>query len=386
MLKGESIVCFANDFRGDPTSKQQVMMLLSKSNKVLWVNSISMRAPSVSTSDISRIATKVKKFFVGLDKVNDNMYAFTPLVLPFPSSGFVRYLNTVLLAIYLRYYMRKLGMTNIQLWTFIPTMVEIVGKLKESKLIYYCVDEWSEFSFLDKAAMIDMETRLLKRADLVITTAEKLYNEKKKQNDNTHLIRHGVDFDFFAQSLAPSTQEPDDIKSLPRPRIGFFGLIHEWIDFNILAAMAARHPEWSIVLIGKVAPGKDRSVLEKYKNIHFLGQRDYRVLPGYCKGFDVGLIPFAVTPLTLNVNPIKLREYLAAGLPVVSTKLPEMLQYDQVVHLAESPEEFVLAAEKALCEKGDAWVKRRQAAVKGETWQARVDRIGELIENINGSC
>ncbi len=383
MLKGESIVCFANDFRGDPTSKQQVMMLLSKCNKVLWVNSISMRAPSVSTSDISRIATKVKKFFVGLDKVNDNMYVFTPLVLPFPSSRVVRYLNTILLAIYLRYFMKKLGMTNIQLWTFIPTMVEIAGKLKESKLIYYCVDEWSEFSFLDKTVMIDMETRLLKKADLVITTAEKLYNEKKKQNSNTHLIRHGVDFDFFAQSLAPSTQEPDDIKSLPRPRIGFFGLIHEWIDFNILAAMAATHPEWSIVLIGKVAPGKDRSVLEQYRNIHFLGQRDYKTLPGYCKGFDVGLIPFAVTPLTLNVNPIKLREYLAAGLPVVSTKLPEMLQYNQVVHLAESPEEFVLATEKALYEKGETWIKRRQTAVKGETWQARVDLIGELIENIN---
>ena len=150
------------------------MRLLSKQNKVLWINSIGLRKPSASASDASRILRKIGSFFRGLDQINENLYAFTPLVLPIPASGFARWLNSLLLRLYLFYYVRKLGLKNVQLWTFMPTMVELVGKLGEKKLIYYCVDEWSQFSFIDKDSMVEMETRLLKQADLVLTTAQEL--------------------------------------------------------------------------------------------------------------------------------------------------------------------------------------------------------------------
>ena len=380
MLQGKSIVCFANDFRGDPTSKHQVMRLLSKNNNVLWVNSIALRRPSVSASDASRIFRKVKSFFEGLDRENDSLYAFTPLVLPLPASSLARRVNSWLLKIYLRYYIRKLGMKDIQLWTFMPTMVEFVGKLKEKKLIYYCVDEWSEFSFIDKESIIQMERRLIEKSDLVITTAEKLYADKVKYNPNTHLIRHGVDFDHFAKALDPKTEEPEDIRNLPKPRIGFYGLIHEWIDLRLIEAIAKAHPEWSIVMIGKIST--DSSFLNPYSNVHFLGQKPYESLGGYCKAFEVGLIPFVINALTVNVNPIKLREYLAAGMPVVSTKLPEIDPYREVVYLAEDDDDFIRGVEKALEQTGSEWIKKRQKAVEGETWLAKVEEISNLIEAI----
>lgn len=382
MLKNKSIICFANDFRGDPTSKQQVMRILSEDNKILWINSIAMRKPSVSVSDMSRVWSKLKSFSRGLDQINTNLYAFTPLVLPLPSSKFAQVINRLLLLAYLKFFTIKLGMKNIQLWTFLPNMVGLVGSLNEEKVIYYCVDEWSEFSFLDRDTVIRLEKELLAKSDLVITTANKLYKSKIKANPNTHLVPHGVDFDFFAKALEPGMLEPQDISCLPHPRMGFFGLIHEWVDLELIAFMAKAHPEWTIVMIGKVVPGKDTSCVNGLKNVVFLGQKEYAELPAYCKGLDVALIPFEINELTLNVNPIKLREYLAAGLPVVSTALPEIFPYKDVVHIAETKEEFTKAVEQAICEKGSDWINKRHSAVSHETWRARVEQISDLVENI----
>jgi len=379
MLKNQSIICFANDFKGDPTSKQQVMRILSENNKILWVNSIVMRKPTVKASDMSRIWIKLLGFFRGLDKINENLFVFTPLILPLPSSAFAQTINMLLLKFYLKFLCWKLGMIKPQLWTFLPNMVGLIGKLKVEKVIYYCVDEWSEFSFLDKETIVKLEKELLLKADFVITTSNKLLDSKIKHNKNTFLIPHGVDFDFFSTALDSTVHVPEDILALPLPRIGFFGLIHEWVDCELIRYIAEAHPAWSIVMIGKVAAGKNASILRHLQNVYFLGQKDYASLPGYCKGLDVGLIPFVVSELTLNVNPIKLREYLAAGLPVVSTPLPEIISYKGVVHIANTYEEFSIAIEKAIKEKGSHWIAQRHSAVCHETWRARVEEISSLL-------
>lgn len=263
-------------------------------------------------------------------------------------------------------------------------MVQLIGKLKEEKMVYYCVDKWSEFTFIDKQSMEEMERTVAESADVVFATAHNLFDAMKRYNPNTHLIRHGVDFDFFARALDPGTEEPEDIRDLPRPRIGFFGLIHNWIDLDLFEYIAKAHPEWSVLLIGKVAEdvtGRAAEV-DKLANVHFLGRKPYESLAGYCKGFDVGTIPFEINAMTLNVNPIKLREYLAAGLPVVSTNLPEVAPYSEVVCLAEDAETFTRGVEEALRQSGPDWIKRRQKAVEGETWQARVEEISEWVESI----
>jgi glycosyltransferase involved in cell wall biosynthesis len=161
------------------------------------------------------------------------------------------------------------------------------------------------------------------------------------------------------------------------PVLGFFGLIHEWIDLELIAALARRRPDWTVVLIGKASV--DVGALRELPNVKLLGRRPYESLPGYCKGFTVGLIPFAVNELTRNVNPIKLREYLSAGLPVVSTALPEVQAYSESCHVAGSTEAFIEACEAAVRGDTPELRRRRSDAMARETWQAKIEDLGRAV-------
>lgn len=377
MLENLSIVVFSNDWEGDPTSKHHVMRLLSGKNKVLWINSIGMRRPGISRSDFSRIVTKVRSWFRGAKKVNDNMYHLTPFVLPFPGSKLCRVVNRILLTISIKYYRKKFHMGEVQLWTFLPNIVEMIGRLHESKLVYYCVDEWSKFSFMDGELLRSMEIQLMEKADLVLTTADCLYQDKVRFNANTHLLTHGVDYRFFSKALDESTIANPELSGLKGPIIGFFGLIHEWIDIELIEAIARAHPEWNVVLIGTVRA--DVENLRILPNVFLLGKKPYAELPGYCKRFDIGLVPFRINELTVNVNPIKLREYLAAGLPVVSTPLPECQKYSDVIGIGGTPEELAGLIEKALAEDSPEARKARSDSMQEETWERKVEELSELV-------
>lgn len=380
LMKNQSIICFANDWDSDPTSKHQIMRILSRSNKILWVNSISMRRPTLTGSDVRRIWTKIKGWFQGLKRVNENLYHFTPIVLPFPSSKAARIINKYLLKISLGYYIRKLKMRDVQLWTFLPNVVEWVGSLGENIIIYYCVDEWSKFSFMDGKAMREFEIKLLKKADLVITSAEHLYQDKSKFNHETHLVTHGVDYDYFSKVLSNNIPIAEDIKDIKKPIIGFFGLIHEWIDLDLIEMIATTHPEWSVVLIGKASVDIKR--LRQYNNIHFLGQKPYGGLINYCKAFDIGLIPFLINEMTINVNPIKLREYLAAGIPTVSTPLPEVKRYNNLVEIGYTHEEVIKKIDGLLKEESYEKKYMRSRKMMQETWERKIEDISVLISSV----
>lgn len=383
MLTNENIICFANDWHNDPTSKHQVMKLLAQKNRVLWVNSIAMRKPSASSSDLKRIITKLQGCMKGLEKINDNLFVYTPIVLPLPSSIWARQINALLLRVSLWYYRKQLGMKDFQLWTFVPTMVELAGTMGEKALVYYCVDEWSKFSFMDSEAMRTMEIRLMQKSDIVFATADHLYRDKVQFNTNTYLVEHGVDHEHFSQALGANLPIPSDIREVKKPILGFFGLIHEWIDLDLIEHVARAKPEWSIIMIGKSSVDVKR--FQQYTSIHFLGQKQYESLASYCSAFDIGIIPFAVNELTLNVNPIKLREYLSAGLPVVSTALPEVEKYKDIVKIAHSADEFIAAVEMILhSDTRDAAEARSSRMVK-ETWQGKVEYISECIEKVINS-
>lgn len=379
-IKKESIICFANDWHGDPTSKHQVMKVLSEDRKVLWVNSVSMRAPNLNKSDFSRVVSKLKSFLKGLEQINENIFVFTPLVLPFPGNTLVRRMNYWILLISIKYYIKKLELSPFQLWTFIPTMVNLIGHLNESKVIYYCVDEWSKFSFLDGVLMRKLEQELLQKSDVVITTAKTLFEDKQPFAKNCLLVPHGVDWNHFSRALSIDCHLPDDMLDVKKPVLGFFGLIHDWIDLELIAFLAKKRPEWSLVLIGKSSV--DMNVLAQYQNVHLLGQKHYEVLPEYCRAMDVALIPFKLNELTIHVNPIKLREYLASGLPVVSTNLPEVAKYSQLVEIGKNYDEFLEKVEKCLQENTDVYRHTRSDAMKKETWRAKVDTIMSYVNRI----
>ena len=382
-MQGENIVCFANDWQSDPTSKHQVMKILSRTNKVLWVNSIGLRRPAATVHDVNRIMRKVRQFCQGPVAISPNMRVLTPLVIPFHGLPGSQTLNELLISRYVRAHARKFGMDHFQLWSFLPTTAPLVRHLKPDKVIYYCVDEWSAFTYLDGRLMRNLENSMIAQSNLVITSAEALYQSKQHLHPHTYLVPHGVDSEHFAGVRSQATEVAPELKDLPRPVIGFWGLIHEWIDFELLEHVAKRHPEWSLVLIGKT--DVDCATLRKLPNVHFVGQRQYSSLPGYAKGFTAAILPFKMNRLTENVNPIKLQEYLAAGLPVVSTALPEVKKYASVVRIAATADEFVKMLEAAILDTGEVAVKRRMEAVCKETWLGRVEHISTLIENIFGN-
>lgn len=378
MLKGKNILCFANDWHNDPTSKHQVMKILARENRVLWINSIALRRPDFSKRDLSRIAGKLRSWMRGMEEISPNLHVFTPIVLPFPASTLTRKFNGVLLRLALWRCRRLLGMKEFQLWTFLPSMVELAGRMGEERLVYYCVDEWSKFSFIDGEAMRSMETRLLELADVVFVTSDRLYRDKARFNSKTHLIEHGVDYEHFSRARREKLPEPEDMRLVKKPTLGFFGLIHEWIDLDLIEYLARSRPQWSIVLIGKCSVDVGR--LKQYANVHLLGQKPYQSLPAYCRMFDVGLIPFAVNELTANVNPIKLREYLAAGVAVVSTRLPECEKYRDLVHIAGTHQEFAEAVERALVSDTRQERDRRSTRMAVETWESKVEELSRRVE------
>jgi glycosyltransferase involved in cell wall biosynthesis len=273
--------------------------------------------------------------------------------------------------------MRQLHFKRPISWSFLPASAPVSGRLGEEFVVYHCVDEFSAFSDTNGRHIAEMEERLLRRADLCITSAERLRDNKVKVNPSTVLVRHGVDFNHFVKACDPATKIPEDIANLPKPIFGFFGLVADWVDLEAIAATARAHPEGSVVVIGKVAPDVDPAVLKAERNIHLLGRKPYSELPGYCRAFDVALMPFRVNELTLNANPLKVREYLAAGLPVVSSDIPEVRKVG-LCKLAKGTEDFVRKVDECLAE-GAGPTRERAELIRHESWEAKVEEIRGFV-------
>lgn len=378
MLQGKEIICFANDWDGEPLSKKHIMKRLAQRNRILWVNSIGNRSPRINRNDLGRIFRKTNQFFHGVKEVEKNLYVFSPVMIPFYHSMVFRKSNQHLLAWMIRRQLKRLGFSKPITWTFAPSSADVVGRLGESKIIYHCVDEFSAFSDAPQTAIQEMEETLLKKADLVIVSASTLQESKRRWNQNTHLVRHGVDYDHFRKALDPAMPIPAELKGLPRPIIGFHGLIADWIDLVLIRKMALQYPDWSIVLLGSVTT--DLAPISGLKNVHLLGKRPYETLPSYCKGFDVAILPFVVNRLTLYANPLKLREYLAAGLPVVSTDLPEVRSLGGDIRIGRSHGGFIDQVADLL-KKGDAGSSpERSKNMARESWDDKVEILSSLVE------
>jgi len=189
------------------------------------------------------------------------------------------------------------------------------------------------------------------------------------------VVRHGVDFHHFRKALDPATVVPPEIASLPKPVIGFFGLIADWVDVELMAEIAKRYPAGTLVVVGKATT--DTSVLKALPNVHLLGRNPYEQLPAYCKGFDIALNPFRINELTLNANPLKVREYLAAGLQVVSTNIPEVAVLG-TCRVANTQDEFLIQVDEAL--KSPGLHVAISESVRAEGWDARLGEIERHLE------
>jgi glycosyltransferase involved in cell wall biosynthesis len=377
LLRGRDILCFSHDWSGDPLSKTHLMRILARDNRVLWVNSIGLRTPTVSKADVSRAFKKLKAATSPLSEPERNIFVLNPLAIPIYGRPRIRNLNRSLLRVQVKRAMRKLGFQRPINFVFNPAAAVIAGALGEQQIIYYCVDEYTAFTGVSSSSLAELEQQVMRRADIVIVSADLLYQSKAPFNEHTVIVRHGVDFEHFRKALDPQTVVPADIAQLPRPVIGFFGLIADWVDLELMAHVARRFPGGSMVVLGKSTT--DTKVLEQEPNVHLLGRQPYESLPAYCKGFDVALMPFRINELTLNANPLKVREYLAAGLPVVSTAIPEV-EVLGLCRIGYDRESFVREVENALTDPGPSLA--RSEAIRSESWEARIDEVRAHLANI----
>lgn len=381
-LEGRDIVCFANDWSGDPLSKKHVMRRLARANRVLWVDSLGNRAPRASAHDVRRIITKLQKFTSGLRAVEPNIHVLTPLAIPAYGAAWVKRLNRAIVGATVRGAMRRLGFERPLLYTFVPASAWVASELGCERVVYHCVDEYAAFDGAgDEIARLEEE--LIRKSDLVITCSEPLQRTKAALHPHTVLVRHGVEHAHFAKALDENTMVPPELEALPRPRFGFYGLIAGWVDLAAMEAVARAFPQGSVVLVGDVNGANHDALarLASLPNVRLVGRRPYAQLPNFCKGFDVALLPFVKSTLTENANPLKLREYLAAGLPVVSSDLPEARALvDRGVYLADDAGGFVEACRRALADGGGPSAAR-SAAMADESWDAKVNEIEkQLIE------
>ncbi len=377
MIQDRNIICIASRWGYDPTGKHHIMKSLSKKNRIIWVNYRGSRKPRASVRDVSAALSTLRATMRGPRQVHENIVELTPLVIPGASTKLLQSLNRRLLVGQIKRIVAQMPSAPIQLWSFAPDVGFLAGRFDEERVIYYCVDEFAAFQDHDAETIQQAERYLIDQADVVLTTSAQLFESRKKRHPNTHLVRHGVDWRHFAASTTRPFEVPPELADLPRPIYGFFGLMSHWFDVALLADVARQRPNASFVLIGDVLA--DVSRLDALPNVHFLGRRKYEQLPAYCAAFDAALLPFGINEMTLNINPIKLREYLAAGLPVVSTRLPEAALYEPDVLIADDADEFAACCDRAIERVAPDQRRSRSAGLADESWETVIDRLSSIV-------
>ena len=381
-LAGRTIVCLSSidwDFLWQV--HQQIMAALAAAGShVLFVESTGVRAPGLS--DLPRLWRRLRGGGRGHGprRRPDNVTVYSPVVLPFPYLPAARAVNRPVLERAIR---RGLGPRRDDpriIWNFLPTPLsrELVARLDPALSIFHCVDHLSASSAA-AARLAESEARCFADADLVFVSSHRLAERARRHNPHVYLVPAGVDLDRFEG--AGDTPVPDDLARLPRPVVGYLGGVHQWLDEPLLAAVAEGHPEWSVVLVGPRQTAVPR--LAALPNVHLLGTRGPDAVPGYLRGFDVGLVPYRLADYTHHVYPVKLNEYLVMGLPVVSTPLDEITRFNAehggLVSVAGTPDAFASAIAAALANDDPGAAAARRAVARRNSWAARIDRMAGVV-------
>ena len=374
LLEGLDIVCFSNDWDGDPLSKTHLMRLAARNNRVLWVNSIGNRAPRAQVRDLQRMGRKLRQAFGGLREVEHNIHVLAPLSIPVFGQPMVNGFNGHLLSAQVRSAMRRLGMKRPVAISFLPGAAAAFDRFEARLRIYYCVDDFSAFDGAGEN-IARLEREIISRSDLVVCSSERLVQAKEKLHPRVTLIRHGVDLAHFRRATLPDLKVSDLVRDLPKPVLGFVGLMADWVDQELLGALADHYSNGTVVIVGR--EDCDTTLLRTRPNVVFLGRRPYSELPALMKGMDVGLVTFRDNELTQAANPLKAREYIAAGLPVISTPIPEVERLG-VCRIARGPQEFISAIDEIL-QQGAGPSVQRSDAMKTESWESRWEIVETLI-------
>jgi glycosyltransferase involved in cell wall biosynthesis len=266
------------------------------------------------------------------------------------------------------------------LWYYSPMALALSDHLDPELIIYDCMDELSAFKFAPPQ-LVQNELKLFQKADIVFTGGQSLYEAKKHLHNNIYLFPSSIDSVHFQIARSP-VQEPEDQASIPHPRIGYYGVLDERLDIELLRELAVLRPDWHFILVGPVVK-IDPADLPRGKNIHYLGGKQYAELPYYLAGWDIAMMPFALNESTRYISPTKTPEYLAGGKPVISTPIKDVMSpYEEngLVHIAATPAIFVAAAEAILTRtKYDEWLIKTDRFLSGMSWEKTWQNMETLI-------
>lgn len=416
--KHRPMIVFGEDWGGHPSSTQHLIKVLRESRDVIWINSIGLRAPSVSVRDIGRIFNKVFAFASsyltklkrpqqksqqeeGKNVTSDTgdkhhsansrfkFKVISPLIFPCPNSSLMVKINRFLLKLQVKRSMESIEQRAPIVWTSLPTAVDYLSLFKGHADVYYCGDDFSALAGVDHDYVVPKEKKLLGQANMVFVASEAL-NNKFTQTDiakldsddqcvkqaKTVTIPHGVDTQLFGPAERP---KPEDLP-LGRPIAGFYGSISNWLDQKLIVEAAQILKGWDFVLVGNIEC--DVSLLKAQDNIHFLSAKAHHDLPNYLTHWQVALLPFVDNEQIRKCNPLKLREYLASGVPIVTTEFNAIKEYQDLVEVVNSKQNIADAIVRAAKRSDDLTAKTsRINRVSKASWQERARVVDGYLLN-----
>lgn len=381
----DGVVCFASVdwwYHNRGHSECQIMRRLATKLPVLWINSIGMRLPTPGKSDLvlTRYARKLRSTLRGLRRDECGLWVYSPLFLPRYTHAAAS-LNGILLDWQVRLLERRIRISNPCLWVTVPTAAPVAERGRWERIVFNRSDAFSTFPEVDANVIKRFEQILLRISDEVLYVSKDLMVQERGLYRSAHLVRHGVDFDHFSRvrdGSGPTVPAPASIASLPRPIVGFYGGLDDYtVDLELMIQTARSIPKGTLLVIGPQVMTISRLLAEP--NVVYLGPIAYEKLPTYAAHFDVGIMPWLRNEWIEKCNPIKLREYLALGFPIVSIQFPELADYEKHVYVAADREEFIRQLYAALDEHSAEKNMARRKSVQDESWDSQTDRVAKIL-------
>lgn len=370
------------------TNKQHTACSLAKAgHRIFYIESLGLRSPSAGHGrDWKRLIKRLLRAFLLPKKVRDNLWVWSPLVIPAASGKLSQNINKILLSLTLGFYRRLYRFRSAILWTYNPLSLLYVKPNRFNALIYHCVDEISAQPGMNKKLIQTQEQKLCSMADHVFVTSSSLYSSRSRWTKHITYLPNVVDSDHFSKGRLVSSSIPFDFESIPEPRLIFVGALSSYkVDFDLIQKLAIICPNWSIVLIGLVGEGDPNTSINQLmgiKNIYLLGPRLYKDLPKLMHFSNVGLLPCVLNQYTRAMFPMKFFEYLAAGLPVVSTRLPSLEEFAEYIDFANTAEEFASIINQILSNSSHFDDRRVKKLVSKYSYRKRTETMIKIIEQI----
>jgi len=339
--KNRPLLVFGEDWEAHPSSTQHIVKILGQNRPVIWLNSIGLRKPRLTRHDLLRLINKAKSFFFNPNnndiskQDNSNFLIITPLVIPCASNWFTLKVSKIILKWQLKVASERLNFSDPIIWASLPTSVDYLELFSNAPCVYYCGDDFNSLAGVDHQFVTQKEKQLIEKSSYIFTASEKLLD--KFPRDKAVNIPHGVNFSLFSKKAKIT---PVDLPQ-GRPIAGFYGSISTWLDQELLVQTIKALPHWRFVFIGKIDCNVDK--LQQFSNVYFLGSKPHTDLPKYIQNWNVAILPFVDNKQIQMCNPLKLREYLASGTPIVTTDFNALNGYRKYLQIADSAKPFYQA-------------------------------------------